>query len=278
MDESLKVNQVLWDAWTPINAESEFYDVSSFRTGERAIRLSDYEREEIGPVDGKSLLHLQCHIGLDTLSWARLGAKVTGADFSEKSIEQARALSAEVDIPAEFVVSDIYDLPDNLKGEFDVVYTSRGVLGWLPDVERWARVAAHFVKPGGIFYITEIHPVLLVMKDTDVKPGETRLHYPYWTHEKPLVFETYGSYANREAYAEPLPEHAWDHSLGEIVTALIAAGLQIEFLHEFDFVDWGMDMLVEGEDGRWRLPPDAGGELPLMFSIRATRPETTPQG
>jgi 2-polyprenyl-3-methyl-5-hydroxy-6-metoxy-1,4-benzoquinol methylase len=142
MDHALRDNRRLWDAWTPINAASAFYDVASFRDGRRPIRLSDYERGEIGPVEGRTLLHLQCHFGLDTLSWARLGAIVTGADFSEAGIATARALAAELEIPARFVVSNLYDLPDALEGEFDIVYTSRGVLGWLPDIEGWARVAA----------------------------------------------------------------------------------------------------------------------------------------
>lgn len=135
MDEALRQNRELWDAWTRINVASSFYDVQSFRTGERGVRLADYEREEIGSVDGRTLLHLQCHFGLDTLSWARLGAVVTGVDFSEAGIAAARALASELAIPASFVLSDLYDLPSQLAGEFDIVYTSNGVLGWLPDIE-----------------------------------------------------------------------------------------------------------------------------------------------
>jgi SAM-dependent methyltransferase len=273
MDDALRANRDLWDAWTGIHTASEFYDVPSFRDGRQPIRLAGYEREEIGPVAGKSLLHLQCHFGLDTLSWARLGANVTGADFSERAVESARALAAEIGVPATFVLSNLYDLPDALEGEFDIVYTSRGVLGWLPDVAGWARVAARFVKPGGTFYVTEIHPTAQVFENDGVAPGELRLAYPYWSHTEPLTFDVHGSYADPDAATDPtLVEHGWDHSLGEIVTALIDAGLRIEFLHEFDFCEWKLDFLVEGDDGRWRLPDGTKGQLPLFFSIRATKP------
>jgi SAM-dependent methyltransferase len=272
VDESLRRNRELWDAWTRIHVTSDFYDVPSFKSGERGIRLRDYEIEEIGDVSGKTLLHLQCHFGLDTLSWARLGATVTGADFSDEAIGAARALAAELAIPATFVASNIYDLPDVLDGRFDVVYTSGGVLGWLPDIVGWARVAAHFVKPGGFFYIAEVHPVAQVFQDEGVAPGELRLAYPYWSHQEPIRPEVKGSYADRSAPTEGLVESGWDHSLGEIVTALIDAGLRIDFLHEFDFVHWPVAFLVEGADGRWRLPPGTKGELPLFFSLKATNP------
>jgi SAM-dependent methyltransferase len=272
MDEALRGNRDLWDAWTRIHVAGDFYDVASFKSGERGIRLRDYEVEEVGEVAGKTLLHMQCHFGLDTLSWARLGAIVTGADFSEEAIAAARALATEVDLPATFVVSNLYDLPEKLDGVFDIVYTSGGVLEWLPDIVAWARVAAHFVKPGGFFYIAEIHPVANAFENEGVQPGELRLEYPYWTHEEPLQFEVKGSYADRSAPTEGLVSSGWDHSLGEIVTALIDAGLRIEFLHEFDFVHWRLDFLIEGDDGRWRLPPGTKGELPLLFTLKATKP------
>lgn len=271
-EDALRDNQRLWDAWTHIHVAGPWYDVASFKSGERGIRLRDYEIEEVGDVAGKTLLHLQCHFGLDTLSWARLGAVVTGADFSEEAIAAARSLAAEVDLPARFVRSDLYDLPNVLDERFDVVYTSGGVLGWLPDVAAWARVAAHFVRPGGMFYITEIHPVANAFENEGVAPGELRLDYPYWTHEQPMTFQVKGSYADRRAPTEGLVEHGWDHSLGQIVSGLIDAGLSVEFLHEFDFCLWPLDFLVQSADGRWRLPPETKGQLPLFFSLRATKP------
>jgi len=177
MDETIRSNRDVWDAWTKIHVGSEFYDVASFKNGERPIRIADYEREEVGSVEGKTLLHLQCHFGLDTLSWARLGATVTGLDFSAAAIEAARTLAAEVGIPATFVQSDVYSAAEVLDEQFDIVYTSSGVLGWLPDIVGWARVAVHFVRPGGFLYITEIHPVALVWEDEGVEPGELRLRY-----------------------------------------------------------------------------------------------------
>jgi SAM-dependent methyltransferase len=272
MDDALRDNQVLWDAWTRIHLGSAMYDVPAFLDGRRPIRLTDYERTEIGSVEGRTLLHLQCHFGLDTLSWARLGATVTGADFSPEAIGAARALATETGLPATFIESDLYRLPDVLDGGFDVVYTSRGVLNWLPDIVAWARVVAHFVRPGGFFYVTEIHPVAQAFDDDGVVPGELRLAYPYWSHVAPLTFKVKGSYADRDAPTDGLIEHGWNHSLGEIVTALVDAGLRLEFLHEFDFVDWPVGFLVEGADGRWRLPAAVPGSLPLFFSLKASRP------
>ena len=239
------------------------------------MRLRPYEIELVGEVEGRSLLHLQCHFGIDTLSWARLGARVTGADFSPAAIELARSLADELGFPdARFVQANLYDLPDALEGEFDIVYTSRGVLGWLPDVRAWARVVAHFLAPGGTFFITEIHPVVQVFENEGVASGELRLTYPYWEHAEALTFEVKGSYADPAADVGVQTEHGWDHGLGEIVTALIDAGLRIESLIEHPFLAWKADFLVEDphEVGTWRLPPGSAGELPLMFSLRATKP------
>ena len=272
-DTSYQVNRSLWDAWTAVHAEGEFYDLAGFREG--GVRLRDDEIEAVGDVRGRTLLHLQCHFGIDTLSWARLGATVTGADFSPAAIRLARELASDLGFPeARFIESNVYDLPAALEGAFDVVYTSRGVLGWLPDIAGWARVVAHFVKPGGIFYISEIHPVVQAFENEGVAPGELRLAYPYWEHRDPLVFDVQGSYADPTADVGEQREHGWDHGLGEIVTALIEAGLRLEWLRESPELDWATDFLVETApgSGRYRLPPDVGGELPLMFSLRATRP------
>ena len=270
--DPIRDNEALWAAWTRIHEHSEFYDLDGFRRG--GVRLRGDEIAALGDVAGKTLLHLQCHFGIDTLSWARLGARVTGADFSEPAIELARRLAMEIGQPeARFVRSDLYDLPARLEGEFDIVYTSRGVLGWLPDIGRWARVVAHFVRPGGTFFINEIHPVAQAFENEGVGRGELRLAYPYWEHREPLTFEVHGSYADPTADAGDVVEHGWDHGLGEIVTALVEAGLRIESLVEHPSLDWALDFLVQrpGEPGWW-LPADAGGELPLMFSLRATRP------
>jgi SAM-dependent methyltransferase len=269
---SFAANQRLWDAWTAVHAEGDFYDLSGFRAG--GIRLRPDEVAALGDVTGKTLLHLQCHFGIDTLSWARLGAVVTGADFSSASIRLARELASELGFAdARFIESNVYQLPARLGDEFDIVYTSRGVLGWLPDIRGWARVVARFVKPGGRFYITEVHPVVQVFENEGVAPRELRLQYPYWEHGDPLIFDVHGSYADPSADVGEQKEHGWDHGLGEIVTALIDAGLRIDSLEELPYLDWATDFLVESEPGSDRyILPDGPGELPLMFTILATKP------
>jgi SAM-dependent methyltransferase len=267
VDEFVEANRRLWNEWAHINAASEFYDVEGFKRG--GTRLRPYEIEEVGDVAGKDLLHLQCHIGLDTLSWARLGANVTGADFSSEAIELARKLATELDLPARFVCADLPDLPSKLRGDFDIVYTSRGVLGWLPDLADWAGVAAHFVRPGGFLYVTEAHPLLWTFDD-DEEVRELRFRYSYFGGE-PLAFPTQGSYADRTAQVREPMEYGWNHSLGEIVTLLAEAGLRVEFLRELPFVDWPVPFLVQRDDGTWRLP-EGQPELPLFFSLKARKP------
>jgi SAM-dependent methyltransferase len=268
---SIAANRSLWDAWTAIHAAGDFYDLDGFKAG--GIRLRPYEIEMVGDVAGKSLLHLQCHFGIDTLSWARLGAIVTGADLSPAAVDLAQSLAAELGFPeARFVESNLYDLPNVLDGTFDVVYTSRGVLNWLPDIRAWARVVAHFVAPGGTFFVSDAHPVLNVFENEGVAPGELRLAYPYWEHAVPLTFDVKGSYADPDADVRGQVEHSWDHGLGEIVSALIEAGLTITALVEHPFLEWKVDFLVEDEAGKYRLPPGTAGELPLMFSLVAVKP------
>jgi SAM-dependent methyltransferase len=270
---SFTANEELWNAWTAVHSAGDFYDLEGFKAG--GVRIRPYEIELLGDVTGKSLLHLQCHFGIDTLSWARLGARVTGADLSPDAIELARMLADELGFPdARFVRSNLYDLPNALEGTFDVVYTSLGVLGWLPDIRAWARVVAHFLAPGGTFFITEAHPVMNAFENEGVEPGELRLTYPYWEHDNPLTFAVKGSYADPDADVGDLTEHSWDHGMGEIVTALIDAGLRIDKLIEYPFLEWKVDFLVEEAPGndRWVLPPGTLGELPLMFSLLASKP------
>ena len=265
-------NEALWDAWTDIHEASEFYDLDGFRRG--GVRVREEEIAAVGDVTGKSLLHLQCHFGIDTLSWARLGARVTGVDFSANAIVLAQRLATEIGIAdARFIRSAVYDLPDVLDEQFDVVYTSRGVIGWLPDIRRWAEVVARYTAPGGLFFINEIHPVAQALENEGVAPGELRFDYPYWEHRDPLTFDVKGSYADPTADTSGLREHGWDHGLGELVTALIAAGLQIESLVEHPYLEWAADFLVERTGtGRWYLPESVKGEMPLMFSLLARRP------
>jgi SAM-dependent methyltransferase len=267
-------NRKLWDAWTAIHTTGSFYDVQRFRDDPNDVRIAPWERAEVGGVAGKTLLHVQCHFGLDTLSWARLGAAhVTGVDFSEAAIAFARELAVETGLAdrARFVVSDVYDLPGPLAEEtFDVVYTGRGALGWLPDLGPWARAIAGFVRPGGIFFIHEGHPVMWAIDD-EQPTGELRLGYDYWGGET-LTFPVEGSYADPTADVDAEVEHGWNHSLGEVVTALAASGLVIELLDEKRLLDWPAPFLTDRGDGTFAWPEGTGGTLPLMYSLRARKP------
>lgn len=267
-------NRKLWDAWTAIHTTGSFYDVQRFRNDPDDVRIAAWERAEVGDVAGKTLLHVQCHFGLDTLSWARLGAAhVTGVDFSEAAIAFARALADETSLAdrGRFVVSDVYDLPGPLAGEtFDVVYTGRGALGWLPDLDPWARAVAAFVRPGGIFYIHEGHPVLWALDD-EQPPGDLKLGFDYWGGQT-LTFPVEGSYADPTADVDAEFEHGWNHSLGEIVTALAGQGLVIELLDEKRVLDWPAPFLHDLGDGSYGWPEGIGGSLPLMYSLRARKP------
>ncbi|HET8632370.1 MAG TPA: class I SAM-dependent methyltransferase [Thermomicrobiales bacterium] len=264
----LDANRERWNELTPIHARSAYYGVDAFKAG--ASTLRSIERAEVGDVAGKSLLHLQCHFGLDTLSWARLGATVTGVDFSEEAIALARALSAETGVPATFVRSDIYALPEALTGAFDTVFTSYGVLCWLPDLPAWARVIAHFLKPGGVFYIVDGHPFADVFYN-EADATELRVAYSYFHAPEPMKWEAAGSYADHDAVVTR-PSYEWTHSLGDIVDALTGAGLRIVFLHEFPVCSWArFPFMEEGADGWWRLPAGLPA-LPLTFSLRAERP------
>jgi SAM-dependent methyltransferase len=267
-EDPVLANRRLWDARTPIHVASEFYDVDGFRSGDTS--LHSLEQEEVGDVTGKRLLHLQCHFGLDTLSWARLGADVTGLDFSAAAIAEARRLAGELGIDARFVESDVYEAATALDGDtFDIVFTSYGALTWLPDIRRWAEVAASLVAPGGFLYVAELHPATQVLDD---EPGieDLRVGYPYWTRSGPLRFEEEGTYADFEADIK-LPEYVWQHGLGDIVTSIIDAGLTLEYLHEHDrTVFQQLPFLERDDDGWWRLPADLPA-LPFLFSLRASK-------
>ncbi len=269
MDQHTETNRRRWNEVTPIHAASQFYDLAGFRVGESSLR--PIEVEELGDVRGKSLLHLQCHFGMDTLSWARLGAKATGMDLADESISLARALAAELNLDAHFICCDLYDLPRHLHGVFDIVFTSYGVLAWLCDLRQWAEIIAHYLRPGGTFYMVEMHPLGDIFDDS---PGaaEARVAYPYFPELEPLALDISTTYANRAKQVVNTRSYHWTHTLGEIVTALAGAGLRIEFLHEFPFCVYAkFPFLRQGEDGWWRLP-ETGAQIPLMFSLKAGKP------
>ena len=251
-----------WNKRTEVHKTSAFYNVEGWKKGDEA--LTPIEIGEMGDVSGKSLLHLQCHFGQDTLSWARKGATVTGVDLSDKAVQHARELAAETNLPAEFVCCNVYDLRDHLQGQFDIVFTSYGTIGWLPDLKPWAAVIAHFLKPGGFFYIADFHPVLWMMDDE-----MTHLKYPYHNKEV-IVTEQQGTYADRNADLE-YKEYGWNHGLGEIINSLIGVGLRIEFLNEYDFSPYDcFAKTVKGDDGNFRIQ-GFQGVLPMVYSIKAVK-------
>lgn len=264
MDKKLEINRTNWNERTPIHAASKFYDVDGFKGGR--ITLNKVEQEELGDVSGKTLLHLQCHFGMDTMSWARLGANATGVDLSDVAIYLARSLNDELDLDVEFIESNVFDLPNVLDKKYDIVFTSVGVLSWISDIDKWASVVAHFLKSGGTFYIMDFHPLLGILEPT--MSGEMKPVDNYWYEER-FFAGNEPSYAGAGVIESPVYE--WQHSLGEIVTALVSAGLRMEFLHEFPFCAYRAFPIMEKDlEGWWRFTKN-NDSIPQMFSIKATK-------
>lgn len=275
LDEYLKANLASWDEAVGLHAASELYDVEGFRAGKDS--LSGIEREELGPLvrEGTTLLHLQCHFGLDTLSWARRGALVTGIDFSGEGIAKARALADEVGLSARatFLQSDVESLPDRLSGTFDVVFTSWGALIWLGDLERWAEVVAHFLRPEGHLYVAEFHPVAYLLAD-DATAGDLRIGYPYFQYGVPQRFDEPGDYADPSATVEHTLTFEWNHGFAEILDPLLRSGLRLVFLHEFPYTIPGLPFpfLELCDDGLQRVK-GRHDDVPLSFSLLMTGDE-----
>ena len=271
MNQYTQANRRLWNAWTKIHENSAFYDNASFLAGRNTLHF--IELEELGDVSGKSLLHLQCHFGQDTLSWVRLGANVTGVDLADEAIKLARSLAAQLNLEARFICSDLYELPKVLDEQFDIVFTSYGVLAWLSDLMRWAEVIARHLKPGGTFYMVEIHPFTDTLNDWDRCGAPLSVAYPYFQTAEPFSYAAETSYAEPDAkHTDPITNYQWSHSLGEILNALIGAGLQIQFLHEFPMTVFQHLPIMEKREGWWRLP-EGMPEIPFLFSLKAQKPD-----
>lgn len=268
MDKYIRNNQQLWDEKTGHHVKSEFYDVAGFKAGKNTLDLIEMD-EIAGEVAGKDLLHLQCHFGLDTLSLARLGAQATGVDFSGEAIRQAQKLNDELGLDCTFVESDVLKLKDNLTGQFDIVYTSYGVLIWLPDLKPWAETIAHFLRSGGVFFIAEMHPFGYVFHD-EIEEPVLQAHYPYFHDPEPLRFDLVGTYADKDAKMENTVSYEWIHSLGDIINSLTAAGLRIEYLHEFDYAVFQQFPFLEQRGKQYYLP-EGMPRVPLLFSLRAVK-------
>lgn len=271
----LNSNRQLWDIKTKYHIQSEFYNVDKFKKGKTS--LLPIELKELGDAivdfNNKKMLHLQCHFGLDSLSWAKLGIDVTGVDFSEKSIEYAKKLSQETNINAKFICSDIYVLPEILKekNSFDIVFTSYGVLCWLYDLKKWAQIIAYYLKKGGIFYIVEIHPFIMIFEN-EIETKELKASYNYFHNKKPMVFKTKGTYADKKANIENI-SYEWNHSISDIINSLIEAGLKIEFFNEHPFCCYDhFPFMRKKKNGLWIIDKEKIQgknipELPLTFSI-----------
>ncbi|MBN2054054.1 class I SAM-dependent methyltransferase [bacterium] len=267
MMEYMEENRKLWDELTGINAASGMYDLPSFKQGRNS--LDNLVLDEIGDVRGKRLLHLQCHFGMDTMSFARLGADVTGVDFSAKAIALARGLAAELAIPARFVHCNVYDLPDHLEDRFDIVFSSYGFLCWLPDIQSWARIVARYVKPGGFFYMAEGHPFTAVF-DNSPEVKDFHVRYSYFHSPAPTHWEDESAYADPEAVVG-YPSYEWTHSLSDLINALLEADLKLMFMHEFPFGFYAHFPFMKSDGtGRW-WPAVKRNTVPLLCSMKWTK-------
>jgi len=266
--EWMALNRRRWDELAAIHPGTAFYGVDRFKAGEDA--LLPIELAEMEDVAGKSLLHLQCHIGLDTLNWARKGARVTGLDYSSEAIRQARKLAADTGLAADFVEANVYDARKVINGTFDIVYVTWGAINWLPDLQRWAEIVAGFLKPGGYLYLLEGHPGALMLEQK-TKEEPIASTYPYFHDGDPLIFHNDKSYTGEGAATQNTAAAEWIHSVSQIVTAILGAGLTLEFLREHDRLAWQLfPAMIRGNDGMWRLPLGAP-TIPLALSIKARR-------
>jgi SAM-dependent methyltransferase len=273
VDDSLALNRASWDERAPAHAGSPGYAIDRYLADPAFISdVVRFDLPRLGDVDGLTGVHLQCHIGTDTLSLARLGARMSGLDFSPASLAEARRLASATGAAIEFVEADVYDAPTVLGRErFDFVFTGVGALCWLPSVGRWAQVVSELLKPGGWLFIREGHPVLWALDER--QDDLLLLEHPYFEREEASVWTDPGTYVETQVVFEHNTTHSWNHGLGEIVTALFDAGLELTMLVEHDSVPWEalpghMERTGEKE---WRLA-DRPWRLPHSYTLRALKP------
>lgn len=264
MNESylIEQNQYLWSLKTPFHVKSDFYSRDAFVQGRSS--LSDVEINQMGDVNGLSLLHLQCHFGMDTLSWVRRGAVAVGLDFSPEAIDEAKILAKEAGLSCEFRCDDVLNRQVDWRGSFDRIVTSYGVLCWLPRLTDWAENIAYYLKPGGFFSLLEFHPI------TNLFSREFSPSGIYSNQLTPISRHRSGTYANRQAPIE-YTEHVWGHNISEIVTALLKSGLTLHSIDEYisSPISFHPDM-TQSEDG---FGLEQGGErLPVLFGITVQKP------
>ncbi len=258
-----EINKATWNEKVKIHTDSEMYDLEAFKKGKSS--LMPYEIESVGDINGKSLLHLQCHFGQDTLSWSRLGAKCVGVDISNEGIKFAQQLNEELHLDAEFVCCNVLDTSKYVKDKFDIVFTSYGVIGWLPDLKPWAKMIAERLKNNGVFYIVEFHPIVWMF---DYTKGNPIMKYGYMQDD--VIYEEYeGTYAN-ESSKMISKEYGWNHGLGEVITALTDVGLCIDYLKEHDESPYDVfPDLISTKSGMYVTKDRL---YPLIFEIKATKP------
>ncbi|MEH6657545.1 class I SAM-dependent methyltransferase [Leeuwenhoekiella marinoflava] len=260
--EYFETNKQTWNQKVQPHLTSDFYNVEAFKKGESS--LNAYELNALPDVEGKSVLHLQCHFGQDTLSWSRRGALCTGIDSSDVAIETAKKLNTELNLNAQFICGNVLDTAELVTQTYDIVFTSYGVLGWLPDLKPWAKMIKTCLKPGGIFYIVEFHPIVW-MWDYQKNPPELR--YGYMQDE--LIYEeNTGTYADKDA-AITTKEYTWNHGLGAVVSALAEAGLRIEYLKENDASPYNILPNLQKTETGYELQNKL---YPLIFELKATAP------
>ncbi|KAA1422913.1 class I SAM-dependent methyltransferase [Mumia zhuanghuii] len=235
-DDYLAVNRAMWDDRAPVHAASSAYDLRRYDDPTALSDVVRFDLPRLGDVAGLRAVHLQCHIGTDTLSLHRLGSDVVGLDLSPASLDQARALAARTGAEVHYVEGDVYDAVELLGANgFDLVFTGIGAIIWLPDIDRWARVVSDLLRPGGRLFLREGHPMLMAY---DVVDGQAALAYPYFHQSEPLVFTTAETYVETDAALQELPSREWIHSLADVVTALLDHGLAVTGLAEHDSVPW----------------------------------------
>ena len=256
-----KINQQTWNNKTDVHIASDFYDNVAFLNGKSTLNI--IELELLGDISNKNILHLQCHFGQDTLSLARLGAKVTGIDFSNKAIERAKEQADKLNIDATFICCDVYDTPQFLNEKFDIVFTSYGTIGWLPDLDKWAKVISHFLKPNGKFIIADFHPVVW-MFDNDFKA----VFYNYF-NVAPIIEDESGTYADRYSDIEA-QTITWNHPISEILNALLLNGLELNTFNEYNFSPYNcFNETEEFETRKFRIK-HLGNKIPMVYSILAS--------
>ena len=266
------LNRASWDERAPAHAGSPDYALQRFVDDPAYLsRVVSFDLPLLGDISGRRGVHLQCHIGTDTISLARLGATMTGLDFSAPAVEQARRLAERTGATATFVQADVYDAAQVLgRGGFDLVFTGIGALCWLPEVRRWAAVVADLLRPGGRLFIREGHPMLWAIDDAQA--DRLVVDYPYFERPEPLVFDEGGTYVQTDVVFEHNVTHEWNHGLGEIVTGLLDAGLEVTGLTEHDSAPWEAlpGQMERTETGEWRLA-DRPWRLPCTYTLQAAK-------